>query len=180
MDNQEWYDIDFCRQSKYKLIEEMFRSKSREDKELAKNIISQEEYLQKDVYVDDQTLILLEFCTPYYEYIGVRTLVPEDRGWPDNFEKHSVFGQPWDKKAESEKCGCMKEVWSSKYTYYTSPAIWKAMRVAGLPGSVGNSHQYQINDKLSTGLYKNTKNGWLKKIIWEPIQKEKEISSQSL
>ena len=30
-----------------------------------------------DMFCDEKTLKVLEFCTPYYEYIGVRTNTPE-------------------------------------------------------------------------------------------------------
>lgn len=129
-------------------------SKIEEDRLLA------EMYVRKKILVPicEQTLKVLNFCTPYYEYVGIRTSTPVNYHdtWGTSF---SIFGQPfgikekedWETAAREGRGDCNR--W---------PAIWKAVELAGLPGSCGNHHQYQINKALTTGLYKNKNEIWYK------------------
>lgn len=151
-----WYKIDKKNKPKckkaYKLLEG-----SPEDRAILKELQkSDPDYIP----IDDKTIKLLEFCTPYYEYVGIRTPTPVDYhcGWGTGF---SAFGQPFGIKTikdwrnpEIENTGD-HEGW---------PAMWRAVEYCGARSSCGNSHQKQINDQLTTGLYKNIKGEWHLKI----------------
>lgn len=112
--------------------------------------------IAKELGICEQTLKLLEFCTSYYEYVGIRTLTPgrKKEQWGMSW---SVYGDPFDVKAPQE------DNKSGRHNGW--PAIWRAVEIVGLPGSCGNSHQYQINDALTTGLYKNKNGIWFKQLL---------------
>ncbi len=125
---------------------------SAEDRELAAEF--------KGRFPCPKTLKLLKFCTPYYEYVGIRTPTPVDyhSGWGTSF---SAFGQPFGIKDRKD--------WNNPKIEKTGdhegwPAIWRAVEYAGCMRSCGNSHQSQINDQLTTGLYKNVNGRWFKKL----------------
>lgn len=189
--------IDKLRDEKYKTIYDLAKSLpknafkfSSDDELCSSNLIIlrkiEETYKISYLdYVDDDTVKILEYCSSYYKYIGIRTILPEhykkyknrslydDRYQSVSNTYSSIYGQPYVnddtyqsnpdkyKKVSKQRRG-EKDGW---------PAIWSACNSVGI-NSCGNSHQYQINDKLSTGLYVKIKGNWckvIKKIIWNKI-----------
>ena len=142
---------------------DMAHSSNKDDLILADSIMSNFDIhkVHISMYIDIQTVKMLEFCTPYYEYVGVRTLTPisyYSSGWGLSF---SVYGQPFGIK--------MKNDWNnnkieSSGDCGTWPAIWRAVEHAGFNKNCGNSHQSQINDQGTTGLYQNINKKWFKHI----------------
>ena len=109
-------------------------------------------------YVDFSTYKVLEFCGPFYKYVGVRTFTPaqvrRNATWGLSF---SVFGEPWiDKEGDQYK--------GRDGRFQGWPAIWRAVEAAKVRSSCGNSHQKQIDNQLTTGLYRNYQGVWQKEI----------------
>lgn len=140
----------------------MIYSKDKNDIKLAKQIESEFNIhkIHSLMYIDKQTIQLLELCTPYYEYIGIRAFTPDQiskgNTWGVNF---SAFGQPWilnkDDKSLNGKDGRLNG-W---------PAIWGLCDKVGFKSSCGNEHQRQINQQGTTGLYQCIDSKWFKHII---------------
>lgn len=122
-------------------------------------------------YVCDDTIKVLNFCNCYYKYVGIRTPLPEHYKmfkrnkdfYPFNING-SIYGQPYitEDIAISDPKGYKKTSDIRKGIYNRSPAIWEAVKLVDLDHTCGNSHQYQINDNLSTGLYVRSKDQWYK------------------
>lgn len=109
-----------------------------------------ENYPKSGVHVsmdfNEETQRFLDLCTPHYYWIGIRRKIPdmEKKGYKWGLE-FSAFGDPIGK-------GRASNGW---------PAIWKAAHKVGIH-SCGNTHQYQIDNRLKSGLYKNYKGEWYK------------------
>ena len=122
--------------------------------------------LHINMYVCEKTVKVLEFCVPYYKYVGVRTITPHhlSESYPgkvylyptsSNFDRFSIYGEPHDINAKEGARSGRNAGW---------PAIWRAVEYAKLQSSCGNSHQHQINNQLTTGLYENKDGIWYKHV----------------
>jgi len=145
-----WIEIKKEDYEKYIRVDKLSNSTCKDDRSIAKEL--------PYPGICEKTLKFLEFCTSYYEYIGIRTNTPEktkkNNTWGLNF---SVFGQPFNLEDKNR---------NAEDGYYNNwPAIWKAAEVAKIESSCGNHHQKQINNQLTTGLYWNKKGQWYKQII---------------
>jgi hypothetical protein len=141
---------------KYHIRAEKLSKGSVEDKEILRAI---QEVDSRYLPICEKTLKVLEFCTPYYEYVGIRHYTPVSfyYDWGSSF---SAFGQPFG-------ITCRKDYNNPKIDksgdHDDWPAIWRACDLVNI-GSCGNSHQKQINGELTTGLYRNIDGKWYIKI----------------
>lgn len=155
-------DVEVLNNENYKIVYDLYQSKDVNNIIIAQ-AIEKELGISYDDYVDDNTIKALNVVTNNYKYVGVRTLTPYCREkredavylYPQSLIQSSIVGEPLDLTLEhnsKEQRGGHIDGW---------PAIWSAAKAVGL-GSCGNSHQYQINSALSTGLYRNIKGKWYK------------------
>lgn len=165
-----WIPIDETDTEEIENLHEMSISSDKTNNLLASTINFEYNIhkIHSSLFVDISTRKILEFCTPYYEYMGIRTQVPNQRynvlihcsicGQPHNGEYHKgIFktDRSWaDPKPNRFNDG--------------NPAVWVAIGLFATEAQAGcgNSHQYQLkSNHLTNGLYKNENNKWYKQLI---------------